>query len=136
MKIVSRVILSFFCAVFILQCGRGKRDNVGAKAPQHAPCQLTTFTPPSDSAISTQQMTAWFNCNHALDSLSAFFTESLSSNNPELTDSAQKYLLNEQNRLCVTKGLTGGYQEYLWILDNLGSSRNKAAYDSMTSDKH
>lgn len=84
-------------------------------------------------------MTAWFNCSHGLDSVSGFFTKSLTAvqaftaDNAALTDSMLKKFSLAQDRVCNANGLPGGYQEYQWIMEHFGSKKNKAVYDSLKS---
>jgi hypothetical protein len=134
MKFEAGVIACFLIVSVIPQCGRRIKDNAGAKNAPVSVQKSSTFVPPQDSVISAQQMAAWFVCNPALDSLSDIFTTSLSGNNPPaLTDSMQKNFLHEQDRICIKKGLPGGNEEYRWVLEHLGSSKNKALYDSTQS---
>ena len=76
-------------------------------------------------------MTAWFNCNQGLDSVSGFFTKSLTADNAAVTDSALKNFSLAQDRVCIDNGLPGGYQEYQWIMEHFGSNKNKTMYDSL-----
>lgn len=118
--------------VILSECGHKQKGaapikTAAASIPQHA-----VFIPPQDSSISAALMTAWFSCNHELDSLSSIFTESLSANNAAVTDSVQKWVSYVQDRICVKNGLTGGYKEYRWIMEHMGSAKNKTLYDSIT----
>jgi hypothetical protein len=125
------MMLCVFCTAFIPQCSRGLKDDDKEKAIAAALDKTTVFFPPPDSAISPRQMTAWFSSNHALDSLSSVFTESLSHGNTFVNDRIQKAYSYGQDRICIKKGLRGGYNEYLWISDHLGSTANKPVYDSL-----
>jgi hypothetical protein len=134
MKFGAGVIVCFLIMAVIPQCNRDIKDNVGAKTIAGSANKPTVFIPPADSTVSSQQMTAWFSCNPALDSLSDIFTTSLTDNNhPALTDSMQEIFLHEQDLICIKKGLKGGRQEYRWVLEHLGSSKNKSLYDSIKS---
>jgi hypothetical protein len=121
------------CLVFALVCAPscGKRhsapiDKKPAPAQTH---QLIPFVPPADSTISPTSMTAWFACNRGLDSLSKIFTGIVAAGNT--TDSTRKKFSAAQDSVCVSNGLSGGYKEYQWILDNIGSKKNKSMYDSV-----
>lgn len=92
---------------------------------------LVPFTSPGDSIITPEQFSAWFACNAGLDSLSIDFTNPVNSGKALPSDSTRLIFCKEQNRLCVQKGLKGGYIEYCWITDNLGSSKNKLMYDQL-----
>jgi hypothetical protein len=117
--------------IFSVGCGKKQGHDTAAHQPPAAKKQLTSFVPPADSVISRAQMTAWFACNRPLDSLSEIFTASLAENKNALPDSAFNNFSRSQDRICVEKGLTGGYIEYKWILNNLGSAKNKPLYDSV-----
>jgi hypothetical protein len=122
--------LCLFGVPFLSGCGH-ERENAGRKETAPANDRPAAFVPPPDSAISRQQMTAWFACNRALDSQSEFFSKSLLPGNAVPTDSARTSFSRAQDRLCAEQGLKGGYSEYRWILEHLGSSKNKAVYDSV-----
>jgi hypothetical protein len=89
------------------------------------------FTPPSDSSLTPARLAAWFACNNGLDSLSIAFADPVTMEKKVSCDSARLIFRESQNRLCMRNGLKSGYVEYKWIMDNLGNSRNKPAYDSM-----
>jgi hypothetical protein len=121
------LIVCLVFASFMLQCVRDMKDSADTSSNQ-----ARVFVPPPDSTIAPQQMTAWFNCNSALDSLSEIFIKSISSGKSvTITDSVQKNLLREQNRICFRNGLKGGFEEYRWILVHLGDFKNKPLYDSI-----
>jgi hypothetical protein len=128
MKLGVRTVMVISFLAVISQCGRGPKYAAGAGDSADKPA---LFVPPSDSTVSAQQMAAWFSCNSELDSLSGIFTKSLPAGAPALTDSLQYVFSKAQDRLCRKNGLKGGYQEYRWILEHLGSSKNKALYDSL-----
>ena len=132
MKCEAGVIVCFLIMAVIPQCNRDIKDSAGAKKTPVSAQKPSAFVPQQDSVVSAQQMAAWFACNPALDSLSDIFSASLAGNNPPaLTDSMQKNFLHEQDLICKTKGLKCGHEEYLWVLEHLGSLKNKALYDSM-----
>jgi hypothetical protein len=131
MKFFLLVSMCFFSMVILSECGH-RQKGAGRKETSAASIPLpAAFVPPEDSSISSTRMAAWFGCNPVLDSLSDLFTKFLSPKNPVATDSAQKYFSYAQNRICVKNGLKGGYKEYRWILEHLGSTKNKAIYDSV-----
>lgn len=131
MKFLIRASLCFISTVIVLECGHQQKGAAGKETSAASIPLPAAFVPPEDSSISSTRMAAWFGCNHALDSLSDLFTKFLSPNNPVVTDSAQKCFSYAQNRICVKNGLKGGYKEYRWILEHLGSTKNKAIYDSV-----
>ena len=118
----------------IPQCGRRIKDNAGEQTIAGSANKPAVFIPPADSTVSAQQMAAWFSSNPALDSLSERLTKSLSDVNlMPLVDSARESFFREQDHVCIKNGLMGGHEEYRWVLEHLGSSKNKAIYDSIKS---
>jgi hypothetical protein len=113
--------------VYGFECRHASEKKSTAESSSQA------FIPPADSVISPARMTAWFNCNHGLDSVSGFFTKSLTAKNAALTDSMLKKFSLAQDRVCIDNGLPGGYKEYQWIMEHFGSKKNKAVYDSLKS---
>ena len=131
MKFFMFVSMCFIGVVIVSECGHHHKGAGAEKSAAVSVLQPATFIPPADSAISLPQMIAWFGCNHELDSLSERFTQSLSPSNPVIMDSAQKSFSYAQDRICVKQGLRGGYSEYRWISEHLGSTKNKPVYDSV-----
>jgi hypothetical protein len=115
-------------------CGKQQGHDSEVKQTSLSKKQTAPFVPSTDSAISRAQMTAWFACNRPLDSLSALFTASLAENKNALPDSVFNRFSSSQDIICVEKGLSGGYAEYKWILENVGSTKNKALYDSIKTE--
>jgi hypothetical protein len=107
--------------------------HASEKKSAESSSQPENFVPPADSAISPARMTSWFNCNPGLDSVSGFFTKSLTADNAALTYIMLKKFSLAQNRVCIDNGLPGGYKEYQWIMEHFGSKKNKAVYDSLKS---
>jgi hypothetical protein len=89
------------------------------------------FVPPADSAVTVNQAVQWLACNAYLDSLSVLYKDSLSGHDAAQQTMYQDHYLRAQDRICVRLGIQGGYQEYLWILKNLGNPKNKRIADSL-----
>ena len=79
-------------------------------------------------------MRKWVCCNSRLDSLSEIYLDSLRTENPEKRISYQSNFTKIQDTICVQQGLLGGYNEYVWILMNSGSKKNKALFDSLITN--
>jgi hypothetical protein len=114
---------------FVLATIAGCRTTPSAKPVASLSPKVLPFVPPADSAIYPARMTAWFGCNRSLDSLSDLFTKAIAADNA--ADSTRKKYSAAQNNICAYSGLPGGYREYCWILDNIGSGRNRPVYDSI-----
>ena len=89
------------------------------------------FTPPQDSSISIEQIRRWLSCNSRLDSLSNVYLDSFRTENPESRMRYQRDFIKIQDHICMQQGLSGGYDEYVWILNNSGNKKNKAVFDSL-----
>lgn len=111
------------------------------KPAEHAPVQpapLThqkssvsnPFVPPADSSISSGQMQAWSACNQLLDSLTFRYADSFKTEDPGILMRYQEDFITAQNKICIRAGLPGGYQEYRWILQNMGVDKNRKILQS------
>ncbi len=111
------------------------------KPAEHAPVQpapqshqkpsgSNPFVPPADSSISTDQMKAWSACNQLLDSLTFRYADSFKTENPAILMRYQEDFIAAQNKICIRAGLPGGYQEYRWILQNMGVDKNREVLQS------
>jgi hypothetical protein len=88
------------------------------------------FIPPADSSIVPSQMKTWLSCNGLLDSLTYMYADSFKTTDTGKRLKYQEDFSKAQDRICVIAGLQGGYKEYRWIFENMGSSRNKHLLDS------
>ena len=70
-------------------------------------------------------------CNMLLDSLSMFYQDSFKTKDAALLIRFQEDFSKAQDKICLRAGLAGGYNEYLWILKNLGNPRNAKLLDSL-----
>lgn len=75
-------------------------------------------------------MKAWFACNPLLDSLTLMYSDSFKTNDPSLRMRYQDDFSAAQDKICAFRGLSGGYKEYKWILNNMGNPKNKTSIDS------
>lgn len=93
--------------------------------PEEKSFKLTNFVQPLNDTISLKQSKGWKKCNPALDSLSKLYIDSFATEDPSLRLSYQNSFKNKQDTICALNGLNGGYDEYMWILKNLGKPENK-----------
>jgi hypothetical protein len=122
----------FAVAALILALPACRREQPALQPEE--PAQVTAakpFSPPADSLIAIEQMQRWIACNPLLDSLSFLYQDSFSVDDPSVRLKHQENFVSAQSRLCIRRGLKGGYDEYLWILRNAGHSRNKRVLDSL-----
>ena len=105
-------------------------EKTEAEAP---PAARIPFTPPADSMISAAQMKAWSSCNALLDSLTFRYADSFKTEDPAAMIRYQDDFITAQDKICVRAGLPGGYQEYKWILQNLGIDKNRSVLESVNA---
>ncbi len=111
-----------------------KTQITGKKDTTHTlPSAGLPFTPPPDSSISPEKMRSWIRCNGLLDSLTLRYADSFKTQDPAVLMRYQKDFINAQNKICIRVGLTGGYEEYKWILQNIGIEKNRRLLDSVNA---
>lgn len=88
--------------------------------------QKIDFLPPVDSMITENQMKNWLNCNPLLDSLTMMYSDSFKTTDAQLRMRYQADFSSAQDKICVVSGLSGGYKEYKWIMENIGNPKNRA----------
>ena len=88
------------------------------------------FVPPADSVITSSQIMAWGSCNPLLDSLTFRYADSFKTEDPAALLRYQEDFIAAQEKICVRAGLSGGYQEYKWILQNMGIEKNRTILES------
>jgi hypothetical protein len=82
-----------------------------------------------------QQITSWKECNPLLDSLTYRYADSFKTEDATARMRYQDDFITAQNKICVRAGLRSGYDEYKWILQNMGNSKNRALLDSINVQK-
>jgi hypothetical protein len=117
--------------VCLMSCNNNKP---GPSVKNSSDSLLIPFVPPWDSVITRDQMGAWFDCNPKLDSLSMIFTASL-TNGKAPDESSVSRFSRTQDTICAKCGLQGGYTQYFWITQHLGSKVNRPCYDSVATQR-
>jgi hypothetical protein len=128
MKPIPMIAL-ILCVCLFGHCAKKKKPQSIPQLPVKS-IQKIPFVPPVDSTISVKQMTTWLACNKPLDSLSYAFADSF-RNQGALRPELQRRFFSFQDTLCLNAGLSGGYEEYLWILKHVGDPANKKVLDSL-----
>lgn len=125
---MKRWILSAILLALFTLCDSEKKPATEQKAttPQYIP-----FVPPSDSSVTRTELESWMDANPLLDSLSYLYRDSFQVEEPATRLRLQHDFVRAQDKICVRVGLSGGYQEYVWVLKNAGNPRNKALLDSL-----
>ncbi len=124
----KRHILPTILLALIAFCGSEKKPATKEKA---ATPQFIPFVPPSDSTVTRTQLESWIKANPLLDSLSYLYKDSFQVDQPATQLRLQHDFVRAQDKICVRVGLSGGYQEYVWVLKNAGNPRNKPILDSL-----
>ncbi len=122
--------LALICAVIVplltTGCGKDKESEeqeTGSMKKEAA--ERIEFKAPENGKITREKLSVWLTCNPKLDSLGRVYAEKFKDNDPSEVKKLEKEFLKAQDRICTSKGLPGGYDEYLWIYRNLGSSKNR-----------
>jgi hypothetical protein len=127
------IIIAVISTLFFGGCQQKKKAPVSAPAPAPALVELkkVEFVPPGDSSMTIDQIKNMNMCNILLDSLSLFYQDSFKTKDAVLLTRFQEDFSRAQDKICLRTGLAGGYNEYLWILKNLGNPRNAKLLDSL-----
>lgn len=104
--------------------------SVTPATPPKPVIKKVEFIPPSDSLITATQMKSWLACNTLLDSLAIMYGDSFKTDDPQKRLRYQDDFSAAQDKICVLSGLTGGYKEYKWVMDNIGNPKNKAVVEA------
>jgi hypothetical protein len=129
-----KITIVFFLLCALITASGCKQKQVAP--PQPAPVvkqdlSVKPFIPAPDSSITLKQLKNWVSCNPLLDSLAYRYGDSFKTDDPSKRLKYQDDFSKAQDRICVISGLTGGYKEYRWIMDNMGNPRNKTLLDSV-----
>ncbi len=127
-KTIAFVLLS---SALLLQCGKGKEAEKSDSAGDE---KKVEFVAPADSSVSVAQMRGWIACNPLLDSLAYLYQDSFKTEDAAARLKYQEEFMQAQDEICVRAGLSGGYEEYRWILVHAGHPRNKAVLESAGVD--
>jgi hypothetical protein len=76
-------------------------------------------------------MERWLSCNPRLDSLSYLYIDSFKTEDAGSRLRYQQQFISSQDTICVQQGLTGGYEEYVWILKHSGNENNRAVREAL-----
>jgi hypothetical protein len=110
--------------------GCQKKGPVARTAPQ-IEYKKAEFVVPADSAVTTDRMKKWLQCNPYLDSLSVLYEDSFATEDAARQTRIQEDFVKAQDMICVRMGLPGGYAEYLWVLQSASNPKNAQILDSL-----
>lgn len=122
--------LALIADITLSGCQQKKETQTTPPAEQPKETKVVPFIPPADSTITPQQIKAWANTNEFLDSLTKLYADSFKVSDPVKRMHYQELFSTAQDKICALNGLSGGYKEYKWILNNIGNPKNKAVLDS------
>jgi hypothetical protein len=132
---VRNICIAIFVALCCFAAGCQKKAKPVTPPPPSAPAapayQKTQFVPRADSTVLSSQARFWLLANPLLDSLAFLYQDSFKTPDAGLRFRYQTDLRKAQDLICVRCGLTGGYDEYLWVRSALGNPRNKVLLDSL-----
>lgn len=104
--------------------------------PEPVTDEPAPFVPPSTPTLSAEQVAAWQRCNASLDSLSIAYKDSFATENTQKRREYERNFVEIQSRICVRRGLEGGYPEYAWVMKALAHPINKDLRDSLDIQLH
>lgn len=126
MLLASAVILT------ISSCNDKKEAQ--QPTPPPAPKPTTTaspFAPNPNGQLTPLQAKFWLAVNPTLDSIAITYSEKLTSKDTAVYNGAATEYNTARESTCKSAGLSGGYEEYLWISKNIGNPVNKPLLDSL-----
>ena len=134
---MKQCLIIIIISLLLPSCKRKTADQPSTPPRPEKPVATlpVPFTPPEDSTISMQQITSWKECNPLLDSLTYRYADSFKTEDATARMRYQDDFITAQNKICVRAGLRSGYDEYKWILQNMGNSKNRALLDSINVQK-
>jgi hypothetical protein len=132
---MKQVLSAALISMFVVSSGCQKEEQI-PPAPQLPSSVSQRFAPSADSTIKPAQLAAWVTCSRQLDSLSVLYQDSFATDDATLRLRHQNDFSQSQNTICLSSGLSGGYNEYLWVLSALSNPRNKALRDSFSIASH
>jgi hypothetical protein len=123
-------VLVCFLIIVCIFCGCQKK-HTPPQTSAASEMKKIEFVPPSDSSVTVDQIKKMNLCNFLLDSLSIFYQDSFKIKDAALLTRYQEDFSRAQDKICLRTGLPGGYNEYLWLLKNLGNPKNAKILDSL-----
>ncbi len=125
------ITFALFAGLVLTSC-QSEKQQQNSPPPEEIKkeIKITPFVPPADSTITPQQIKAWANTNEFLDSLTKLYADSFKVSDPVKRMHYQDVFSSAQDKICALNGLSGGYKEYKWILNNIGNPKNKAVLES------
>lgn len=131
------VTFAFITGIALNGCQQKKPDQTPPPSAEiQKEIKVSPFVPPADSTITAPQMKAWANTNEFLDSLTQLYSDSFKVGDPVKRMHYQDAFSSAQDKICVLNGLSGGYKEYKWILNNIGNPKNKAVLEAAGVTAH
>ncbi len=127
-------LIAVSAALLMSSCG-AKKEQVQTEptpAPVVEPTQTATpFTPNENGQTTLLQVKFWKLANSPLDSIAAAYAEQLSTKDTVAYKTSVEAFTTARESICKNSGISGGYEEYLWISQNIGNPINRPLLDSL-----
>lgn len=127
---MKRIVVLTTTALVLLASSCAKEEKVPAKATEPT-ATVSPFTPAASGQLTTLQVKFWNKTNAPLDSLAKANAEALSTKDSTAYQAAYQAYIAERNSTCKKNGLSGGYDEYQWISQNIENAINRPLLDSL-----
>lgn len=131
-RISSALVIGSLLLFSSCQNSPKKTVTVQASLPETVKKEIKKqqFIPSADSSITLQQLKCWSSCNSMLDSLSIMYADSFKTASAQERMRFQDAYTSAQDKICVIKGLAGGYKEYKWVMETMSNPKNRVAVES------
>ena len=108
--------------------GCAKKEEAPTPIPTHT---KVPFTPSNTGNVTALQVKFWQKANVSLNNLAKESATKLSAKDSTEYSQAYREYSAEQNAIRKSSGLSGGYNEYLWISKNISKAVNRSLLDSL-----
>ncbi len=126
---MKRITVLATTALLLLAAGCSKEEKeVVVTEPTST---YSPFIPASSGQITALQANFWVATNAPLDSLAITNAEALSTEDTIAYRAAFVNYTESRDAVCKLNGLSGGYEEYQWIAQNISNAVNRPLLDSL-----
>lgn len=120
------LILSASLLVAAVGCAKKAPEPV-----QEVTKTVSPFTPAASGQVTPVQVKLWLKADTSLDSLNDLSAEAMSQSDSALYRAAFLKFTSDRESVCLASGLSGGYNEYMWISKNMSKAVNRPLLDSL-----
>ncbi len=126
---MKRITVLTSTALLLLAIGCSKEEKEVIVTEPTA--TYSPFIPASSGQLTPLQVKFWIASNSPLDSLATVNAEALSTEDTVAYRSSFVNYTESRDALCKSNGLSGGYDEYQWIAQNISNAVNRPLLDSL-----